>query len=331
MGRRLLLEEPVFTRAFQEFDRGFEALSGWSVKSELLRDEATSRIGQSRFAMPAIFGVQIGLGALWQSYDVQPDFVLGHSFGELAAAYLAGAISLETATRMIHARCQIREKLGVDGAMLAVGLGAADVEAVLGPDTNIDIAAINGASAVTLAGTTAEIEQAARRITERYPSAQVRPVQSDTAWHSRQLASLEGWFRDEIGDVQWQTPSTPFVSTVTGRVEGRLDAEPQAARRGAAAHSLHRLLHLAKGADQRVLAAQARLGQFQGIAALPDQGQPEIGLQGADLLSHGGRSDMQLFGRAPNRAEACRRLERAQRGQGRHAGLRRCGHRVSVP
>lgn len=225
MGRRLLLEEPVFSRAFQEFDRGFEALSGWSVKSELLRDEATSRMGQSRFAMPAIFGVQIGLGALWQSYDVQPDFVLGHSFGELAAAYLAGAISLETATRMIHARCQIREKLGVDGAMLAVGLGAADVAAVLGPDTNIDIAAINGASAVTLAGTPAEIEQAARRITERYPSAQVRPVRSDTAWHSRQLASLEGWFRREIGDVQWQTPSTPFVSTVTGRVEGRLDAD----------------------------------------------------------------------------------------------------------
>ncbi|QDZ12638.1 type I polyketide synthase [Devosia ginsengisoli] len=225
MGRRLLLEDPTFSRAFMEFDQGFEALSGWSVHAELLRDEAQYRLDQSRYAMPAIFGVQIGLGALWQSCDVRPDFVLGHSFGELAAAYLAGAISLETATRMIHVRCQIREKLGTDGAMLAVGLAPAEVQALLGPDSQIDIAALNAASMVTLAGPPAEMAQLSAQLAEAHPSAQVRPVQSDTAWHSRQLAPLEDWFRGEIGDIEWQAPQVGFISTVTGQPESRLDAD----------------------------------------------------------------------------------------------------------
>jgi acyl transferase domain-containing protein/NADPH:quinone reductase-like Zn-dependent oxidoreductase len=225
MARRLLHEEPVFAVAFREFDRTFEGLSGWSVRPELQREGETSRLGQSRFAMPAIFGVQLGLGALWRSWGVNPDFVIGHSFGELAAAQLAGAIDLETATRMIHVRCQIRERIGRDGSMLAVGLAPAELPALLGPDSPIDLAAVNADSMVTLAGPVEAIGDLSDRLARERPSVLVRQIQSDTAWHSRQLAPLEVWFRNEIGEVRWQTPRLAFVSTVSGRVESRLDAD----------------------------------------------------------------------------------------------------------
>ena len=94
MGRELLDKDPLFRETVEEFDAVFAKLAGWSVVEELRRPERNSRIHATRITQPAIFAVQIGLLARLRAWGVEPEGVLGHSFGEVAAAYATGALSL---------------------------------------------------------------------------------------------------------------------------------------------------------------------------------------------------------------------------------------------
>ena len=98
MGRRLLQHYPVFRNVVIECDHAFRAYCEWSLLSELsLTDPAKSRMGEIDVLQPALFAVQIALAALWRSWGIEPDAVVGHSMGEIAAAYAAGALTLEDA------------------------------------------------------------------------------------------------------------------------------------------------------------------------------------------------------------------------------------------
>ena len=108
MGRRLLDADPIFRAAVKACDVGFKALSGWSVIDELCRDEANSRIDSTQVAQPATFALQVGLAARWQAWGVRPAAVIGHSIGEMAAAYVAGALSLADAIAVVHHRSRLR-------------------------------------------------------------------------------------------------------------------------------------------------------------------------------------------------------------------------------
>ena len=150
---------------------------------------------------------------------------MGHSFGEVAAAVAAGGLTLDDATKLIHVRSQVRDRIGRDSAMLVVGAPPRTVEDLIPEALNIDLAAINSAGVVTLSGEQEDIATLERHLRQTRPDCFVRRVQSDTAWHSRLLDPLEDWFRAALGDIACRPPDLLFISTVTGEPESRLDAD----------------------------------------------------------------------------------------------------------
>src|SRR6185437_2806243 len=128
-------------------------LGPWSLLEELTADETHSRMAVTAISQPAIFALQVGLAALWRSWGVQPEAVVGHSVGEVAAAYLAGVFSLEDAVRVIYQRGRCMELAPTRGRMLAAGIPADDARRLVAPyGDRISIAAVNSPASVTLSG-----------------------------------------------------------------------------------------------------------------------------------------------------------------------------------
>jgi acyl transferase domain-containing protein len=160
MGQELIEREPVFRKVFEEIDSYLKPLAGWSLIEEMTRDEASSQINRTNIAQPAIFGLQIALAELWKSWGVRPSKVVGHSVGEVAAAYVAGAYSLEDAVKVIYHRSRLQDMTGGKGRMVAVGLSQSEArKAIAGKEDQVQVAVINSPGMVTLAGDTAPLEE----------------------------------------------------------------------------------------------------------------------------------------------------------------------------
>src|SRR5262249_41895452 len=143
MGRQLLADEPVFRDVLHRCDALIAGLgSGWSLLRELTADEPDSRLNETAIAQPAIFAVQAGLAGLWRSWGVEPDALVGHSVGEVAAAYAAGVLSLEDAVCVIYHRGRCMST-AAGGRMLAVALPLDEATRLLATfDERATIAAI---------------------------------------------------------------------------------------------------------------------------------------------------------------------------------------------
>lgn len=225
MGRQFLLENATFARAVDDFDVPFVEAAGWSIKEELLKDEGESRIDDTTVTQPALFAIQSGLAAVWAEYGIYPDMVVGHSIGEAAASYVAKGLTLAGAARFLSKRGAIRDHLGAQGSMAAIGLGVEDVEALLPDHGKIGIAAINGPGSTTISGDIDEIHAFVEDFAFRNPNTLARVLKVDTAWHSYHLEGGEAWFREQVPDIEHSTPVIPFVSTVTGKPETQFDVE----------------------------------------------------------------------------------------------------------
>ena len=215
MGRELLSEEPVFGQAIEEVSELFVALGGWSLLEKLTADEQSSELQGTRFGQPAIFALQVGLAALWRSWGVKPAAVLGHSAGEMAAAYIAGALSLQDAVRVAFHRSRLQHRLAGQGSMLAIGMSSEEAARLVERHPRaISIAAINGARSVTLSGDAAVLAE----IDKALNAADVfsRVLQVDVPYHSPKMEQLEKELLECLHDIRPQLASTPFFSTVTG-------------------------------------------------------------------------------------------------------------------
>ena len=107
MGRQLLVEEPVFREALSACDRAIEAEVGWSLLAELGAEEANSQLERIDVVQPLLFAMAVALSALWRSWGVEPDAVVGHSMGEIAAAHVAGVRSLSDAVAVVCRRSRL--------------------------------------------------------------------------------------------------------------------------------------------------------------------------------------------------------------------------------
>ena len=161
MGRELMQSEPVFRNAWQEVDDAFQDLAGWSIADALGKDESESRDAETQVAQPANFALQVALTALWKSWGITPDAIIGHSVGEVAAAYVAGVLSLEDAIRVSYYRSKCQQSCAGKGTMLAVGLSEKQAGVWIDQTEEVSIAAINSPGAVTLAGTEAALQEIA--------------------------------------------------------------------------------------------------------------------------------------------------------------------------
>ncbi|XYH94558.1 type I polyketide synthase [Sorangium sp. So ce1128] len=225
MGRGLLAEEPVFRAALEAFDAAVKQHAPFSIASELAAPEASARLDETEVVQPAIAGVQVALSALLASWGVAPDAVIGHSVGEIAAAHVAGVLSVEEAARLAVIRGRVMQRATGAGKMASVSLGAAEAARALeGLEERLCIAAINDPGSVVLSGEAPALAEVVERLGQQ--GVPCRFLNVAYAFHSPQMTPLAGELIAALGPIARRRAALPMYSTVTGaRVSGaELDA-----------------------------------------------------------------------------------------------------------
>ncbi|WTA51220.1 acyltransferase domain-containing protein [Kitasatospora purpeofusca] len=223
MGRRLLAESVVFAEALGEVGKALEPYVDWSLLDVVNQVPGAASLERVDVVQPVSFAVNVALARLWASLGVVPDAVVGHSQGEIAAAHVAGILSLEDAAAVVALRSQaIARGLAGRGGMVSVGLPFAEVTGTL-PD-GVEVAAVNGPSSVVVAGDPAGLDTLVAAFEER--GARVRRIPVDYASHTAHVESIEAELAELLGAVKPQPAVVPFLSTVENRwLEGpELDA-----------------------------------------------------------------------------------------------------------
>ncbi|EFL20214.1 type I polyketide synthase, partial [Streptomyces sp. C] len=216
MGVELLDSSPVFAARFAEVAAAVEAHVDWSVEEVLRGDgEGLTRI---EVLQPVLFAVMVSLAELWRAAGVVPDAVVGHSQGEIAAAAVSGALSLEDAARVVVLRSQLfADELVGNGAVASVSLGADAVRERLAPYGDaLSIAGINGPGTVTVAGEVAPLEELVAALEAEGVRAKIIP--STVASHCAQVDRLKDRVIELLSFVRPRAGSVPLYSTVTGEV-----------------------------------------------------------------------------------------------------------------
>ena len=220
MGRQLLEESPVFRKTLERCDELILQLGDWSLLEELSRCEETSKINDTTYAQPAIFALQIGLFEMWKSWGVDPDMVIGHSVGEIAAAYAAGVLSLEDGVKVIFHRARTMGVVESAGAMLATSMTPAEAEEYLKPWAGqVNLAAINGPSTITLSGEATAIAEIESDLESLGHFARMLKV--NYAFHSHQMDPVQSDLLESLKDIQPGAAQIPMISTVTGQADQR--------------------------------------------------------------------------------------------------------------
>jgi acyl transferase domain-containing protein len=216
MGRQVLEREPVFRAAVQSCDRVAHGHTGWSLLAELTRDDGDqSWLQRTDRVQLALFAIQVGLAAWWRSLGIQPDAVVGHSMGEVAATHVAGALSLEDAVRVLHHRNRLIHPTLGRGKMMAVGLTPQQASGLLaGHAAQASIAIVNSPKSAVLSGDPTVLESIAATLRERETFH--RWISVDFASHSPQMDPLVGPLREALRDIRARQASIPIISTVTG-------------------------------------------------------------------------------------------------------------------
>jgi thioester reductase-like protein len=225
MGQQLLQREPLFRQTIETLDALFRDLSGWSIINEMVKSEDQSQIDRTVIAQPAICALQIGLVELWKSWGIVPTGVVGHSVGEVAAAYCAGALSLEDTVRVIYHRSRLQDTTAGHGRMLAAGINPREAREMIGDLADrIHITAINSPGLVTLGGDSAPLELIAARLERE--GRFMRWLKVNYAFHTHQMDPIRDQLLDSLASIRPQAGNIPFVSTVTGGIfpGERLDA-----------------------------------------------------------------------------------------------------------
>ena len=221
MGRQLIAGEPLFRAVIERIDALFLKLAGWSLMEEMGRSEEASRVNDTRIAQPAIMALQIGLVEFWKLHGVAPAGVVGHSIGEVAAAYTAGALSLEQAVQVIYHRSRGQHQATGKGVMLAVGLNLNEATSLItGVRDVVSIAAVNGPESVTLSGDDAPLRAIAAKLEAR--DVFHRFLKVNVPFHSHHMEPLREELVSSLQDLRPSAAKIPVYSTVTGKREDGL-------------------------------------------------------------------------------------------------------------
>ncbi|MGK5632116.1 beta-ketoacyl synthase N-terminal-like domain-containing protein, partial [Streptomyces sp. URMC 123] len=225
MGADLLAADPVFREAVDTVDALLSARTGWSVTEALTDPSLADRLGATEFAQPLLFAVQVALVEVLRRQGVRPAAVLGHSVGEIAAAHVAGALTLEQAVRVIAARGKAQAATAGSGRMAAVSLPWERAREVIEDRPGLTVACVNTGRDVTVSGPEDELAALVADLTGR--GVACAPLDVDHAFHSSAMDPVELPLKAALDGLCPAPARVPMVSTVTGGpVEGtELDAE----------------------------------------------------------------------------------------------------------
>ncbi|MFI1016073.1 SDR family NAD(P)-dependent oxidoreductase [Streptomyces sp. NPDC020965] len=218
MAGELLAESAAFAGALAACDRPLRELTGWSVLDLLTGDPDAPSLDRVDVVQPALFAVMVSLAAAWRALGVTPAAVIGHSQGEIAAACVAGALSLPDAARVVvlrsRALTELTEVTGL-GGMMAVSLTPAGVEERLVPYGDVlSVAAVNGPRSVVVSGTLSALDDLRTELTGA--GVRTRRIPVDYASHSAHVAPIRGRLLTELSGLTPRPATTPLWSTVTG-------------------------------------------------------------------------------------------------------------------
>ncbi|AKT41315.1 type I polyketide synthase [Chondromyces crocatus] len=224
---RGLLDEPVFAEALGACSRALAPYLGESLLDLLASGE--DRYHEMHVVHPALFSVQVALAALWRSWGVEPDAVVGHSFGEIAAAHVSGALSLDDAARVIGLRSVLYERLrtsGPRGAMASVELSTDDARAAIADmNDRVFIAVSTGPTSSVLSGEATAVEQVVKELEQRGIFGRLLRV--SIAGHSPHVEPLREELVAGLQGIEPRQTAVPMFSTVLGQyIDGEaLDAD----------------------------------------------------------------------------------------------------------
>ncbi|WP_437759558.1 SDR family NAD(P)-dependent oxidoreductase [Sorangium sp. So ce1389] len=312
MGRELLRDEPVFRREIEACERAMRPHVDWSLAEELGAEEGRSRLDRVDVVQPLLFAMQVALAALWRAWGVEPHAVVGHSMGEIAAAHVAGALSLEDAARIICRRSRLVRRASGQGGMAVVELDLERAEeALAGHEARLSVAASNGPRSTVLSGDTAALDEVLLGLERR--GVFCRRVKVDYASHSPQMDPLTDELLRELEGIAPRPAALPICSTVTGRAGDGSDFDPAYWARNLRAPVLFRgaieqLLEGGHGVFIEVSAHPVLLASIEetrraagrpalALASLRRQAEERASLLGslAALHAHGGAVDWRRF------------------------------------
>jgi acyl transferase domain-containing protein/acyl carrier protein len=216
MGGRLREVFPVFAAAFDAVCAGLEEHLGRPVQPVILGGDA-ALVNQTMYAQAGLFAVEVALFRLLQSWGVVPDLVAGHSVGELAAAHVAGVLSLDDACALVAARGRLMQELPGGGAMCAVAASEEEVAAELeGCGAQVTIAAVNGPQAVVISGAGPAVDRVAAQVASA--GVKTRPLRVSHAFHSPLMDPMLAEFAEAVAGLSFAQPQIPLVSALFGRL-----------------------------------------------------------------------------------------------------------------
>ncbi|MFE5898567.1 SDR family NAD(P)-dependent oxidoreductase [Streptomyces sp. NPDC056488] len=223
MGAELLAGSPVYAAAFDAVAAHLDPLLGIALRDLVTgTDGVDGALRETRYAQPALFAVEVALFRLAESHGLRPDFVVGHSVGELAAAHVAGVFDLPDAAALVAARGRLMQSAREGGAMAA--FAATEEQAaglVAASDGAVELAAVNGPDSVVLSGDADAVDRLVRHWKETGHKASRLKV--GHAFHSAHMDDVLDEFRAVAAALSFSAPRLPVVSTVTGEVADPLE------------------------------------------------------------------------------------------------------------
>src|SRR6202008_2490919 len=208
-----------YNRGIDECEGYFTKITGWSLLAELMKPEAESRMNETAIAQPGNFFIQAALTEVWKAWGITPEAVVGHSVGEVPAAYVSGALTLEEGVLVSYHRSRCQQTTAGQGTMLAIGLGEEAAEKLIhenGLDKEISVAAINSFNGVTIAGTKSALDKISVILTAQ--NVFNRALTVEVAYHSYQMEPLKDELLKSLKTVNPKKATTPLYSTVTGTI-----------------------------------------------------------------------------------------------------------------
>lgn len=220
MARTLMAQEAVFREALTRCADLIDSRAGFNLLEEMSRDEATTRLNETDVTQPALLAMQVALYELWKSWGIEPAAVIGHSAGEIAAACVAGALTLDEAVDLVCRRARCCRSAGI-GAMAAVSMSVDEAGELVAREAQLQIAAINGPRSVVLAGPVHTVAGAIAELKKK--GVQVHSLPAQHAFHSRQMERSAAGLREALINPAVRPLQMRLVSSMTGEAVDRMD------------------------------------------------------------------------------------------------------------